>query len=140
MYLKAAAESLLLLILKKFSSLASVTITKQIILLHLLTAARSTLDLWPTATTWNFSSTFHKHKMVTLQKQIYSNIPSGWFQYLSFVLGAQTSIQCTFQWNTQAQIVKYVSAMTVIEASPSPSLLTPQIKKEFHSSNINKFL
>lgn len=66
--------------------------------------------------------------MVTLQKRIYSNILSGWFQYLSFILDAQTSIQCTFQSNTQAQIVKYVAAMTVIEAFLLPLFLLLKLR------------
>lgn len=54
------------------------------------------------------------------------------------MLGAQTSTECTFQWNAQAQIVKYATAMTVIEASLFLSLFTPHIKEKFHSSNKKK--
>lgn len=55
------------------------------------------------------------------------------------MLSAQTSTECTFQWNAQAQIVKYATAMTVIEASLFLSLFTPHIKEKFHSSNKKKF-
>lgn len=76
--------------------------------------------------------------MVSLWKQIYSNILSGWFQHLSFILGAQSSTECTFHWNTRAQIVKYAAAMKVIETSLFLSLFTPHIKEKFHISNKKK--